>query len=40
MIRENLKEQMSDIGFVRCFMHLGIVCRADEVMRDVVFLSI
>lgn len=32
MIREKLKEQMSDLGFVRCFMHFGIGCWVDEVM--------
>lgn len=29
MIRENLKEQMLDKGFARCFMHLGIGCWVD-----------
>lgn len=39
MIREKLKEQMSDLGFVRCFMHLGIGCWADEVMeRDCLII--
>lgn len=33
MIRESLNGQMSDIGFVRCFMHLGICSWADMVME-------
>ena len=33
MIRENLKEQMADIGFARCFMRLRIGCWADDVME-------
>ena len=34
MIREKLKEQMSDLGFVRYFMHLGVVSWADEVINE------
>ena len=33
MIREKLKEQMSDDGLARCFMHLKVVSWADEVME-------